>query len=96
LKNQLPVLNQTQKDGYQNGKEKAIKRKAKKEEAIKLKVLVQLEWKKKMFTMHQTVQVPNKLQNNQTKEENDRKNTEKYKLFPKLFFCLTLHVFKAK
>jgi hypothetical protein len=39
FKNLLQVLNLILKDGYQNGKEKAIKRKERKE-VIKLKVLV--------------------------------------------------------
>jgi hypothetical protein len=38
LKSQQQDLNLILKDGYQNGKERVIKRKVKKEEEIKLKV----------------------------------------------------------
>lgn len=70
LKNQLLVSNQILRDGYLNGKEKAIKRRAKKEET-KHKVLAQWELNKRMYTTLRTAQAQKKLQNKQIKEEND-------------------------
>ena len=68
FKNLLQVLNLILKDGYQNGKEKAIISKEKKE-VTKNKVLLMQVWNKRMYLMQETVRVLNKLQNKQKKED---------------------------
>ncbi len=70
FKSLLQVLNLILKDGYQNGKEKAIISKEKKE-VTKNNVLLMQVWNKRMYLMQETVRVLNKLQNKQ-KEEDER------------------------
>jgi len=70
LKNLQQVSNQIHKDGSQNGKEKATRRKARKE-VIRHKGLAQLECNRKTCTMQQTAPVQNKSLRKATKEGSD-------------------------
>ena len=71
-KNLFLDSNLTHKDGYQNGKEKVTKRKERKE-ATKLKAQLQLVPNRKMYTMLEIVQGPNRLLNKQKEEDDEVK-----------------------
>ena len=72
LRSQQTISSLTPKDGYQNGKEKDTRRKAKREEVEKLKDWQQsIKKKQKMFLRQALVLVANKLQNKHLKKGSD-------------------------
>ncbi len=68
LRSRLQILSQTHKGGFQNGKERVTRKRVRREE-IRLKVSVQSVWRKKISTMQQTVQAPNRSLSKQRKED---------------------------